>query len=79
MFIVRYYFQKVVFMVLLNVIVETQTGKIENGFGFGFERGVEGIPSWLKASNSSHVEEGGNYHSTTKVKTIGRAFPKEKC
>lgn len=63
---------------VFDIIAKASTGERKIGFNFVYESGVEGIPNWSKAGNRSHIKEGGGYHSSSKVKGVGRTFQKLK-
>lgn len=65
-------------MMVFDIVVKSSMSERKIGFDFVFESEVEGIPSWSKASNRSHIENGEGYHSTTEVKGVSRTFPKVK-
>lgn len=67
-----------VFVLVLDIITKAWKSEKEVGFDFVLERWVKGIPNWSKTSDNSHVKDGGSYHSTTKVKGVSWALPKEK-
>lgn len=67
-----------VLVIVFIIITKVWTTEIKNLFDFLFESEVEGISSWLKTSDSIHVEKSGGYHSTTQLKGFGSNRPKSK-
>lgn len=67
-----------VLVIVFDIITKVWTIEIKKLFGFLFESEVEGISSWLKTSDSNHVEKSGGYHSTTQLKGFGLTVSKVK-